>query len=1206
MVVDSLSNLELAGSAAVAAVYADSALQMAAKGYIDEAQATALISDGANKFLAGAQPKLDPNNLTAADIDVSEFSDSVSDEVAAVNAMTKNPQYVSADVLQNVAGDGGYLDGVFDNVDVLATIAFSSEDDMNGTTQGSAEFATQTQKMMKNVNDVLGNMNGAATNQKAKLLARGGGQKGDNATAQLNDLANSVATKSAQTATVALTSAAEGETVIFTSATQVVSGTKIVANPNDTATPPRCGVGDEGMTLPRGLIEQEAGRAVSCAFVKSLDNPFLSTKTKEKVRQSPTITTTASGTSRRRRRRRLAEDMAFESNECFPYLISMQLSNTSLEFDLDFKFGVGNFSWPSCEFWSTGETQWDTSGCFVYNISNSTITCGCTHLTTFSISKDEILPEANLLTSLDFRDLSGDNLVKYPIVWVTCLTFFLVAMTICIAVPYCKDVEERSVLAFEDVIYKSFQEQQLYQDIAGMEIKYMTEKMPNPHLLGRGLSKLGKNRESKKGLFGLQFNLWKSYLRNEHTLLALFQRTAGTNYSTQQRLGHFFMYVTGIMMVTGSFYGTTAINIVQSILISFFSSLFGTLPPVITKLLFVKSKPTVQKSKKHDIDEIEKRLGIDHKKGVGQDDAKHEDSDQEDGNKLEAVTSVTVTDQKEEEDDDQEGEGEGPVSTKAGDTLTTPDVNWADGGYASIRGFISEQGNFTLKAFTAHLSSVYADDDYDKKILAINEVRKALYDQLYPLPHFTRYIAWVLVILWSATCVVVSIVYGIQFDQAALAVANEDNPNAELYASSSCWNTTLSLQLEADASKAQFESDALDQKLAESGSYGGGDSASWLLSIAQSLLMSIILWQPMTLYIVTWIKLWAFTWHLKMATGPGVMIALVKNVCCAKNDDDENNDDDDNGPADQVRLRRDKSSIVANENRPFDVISFLGNDQWIIDDTDIADEVAATEWAEAQSGGLVELETIRQDEIVDAIAAIDVEDAAAHARTASAAANHVIGGTMTISDDALNLVTAAIDQAEIEDEIDEADANAATEDENDDILLFDTALGIMHSETLRSSDNNALAAPGTKDKPTHHTQVTSQSGIKLEDVAEYIEDIMIDVDDEDADDDNDDGLMDVVIDQVKAENENEKETAQKQQKDKKDQTQKKNDSNNDNVGDGNDDDDESEEMVDFINDIVSDHDGADGANNDVDEDEDEDDLMADVIDLVVSQKTERR
>ena len=102
--------------------------------------------------------------------------------------------------------------------------------------------------------------------------------------------------------------------------------------------------------------------------------------------------------------------------------------------------------------------------------------------------------------------------------------------------------------------------------------------MPNQDKLGQGIKPIITSPNDKKSLRKLQFELFKTYLRNDHTLLALFQRTAGTNFSLKQRLGCFFMYLATVMVVTAAFYGIEQSNPGQDIFASFMISLFSTLP----------------------------------------------------------------------------------------------------------------------------------------------------------------------------------------------------------------------------------------------------------------------------------------------------------------------------------------------------------------------------------------------------------------------------------------------------------------------------------------------------------------------------------------------------------------------------------------------------------------------------------------------------
>eukprot|EP01083_Nonionella_stella_P128448 389248_1 len=306
-------------------------------------------------------------------------------------------------------------------------------------------------------------------------------------------------------------------------------------------------------------------------------NYFVS-KQLNRTQQSNTVSVNIYNDIVMNRHRQLSESEPneYESTSCFPYLITMQLIdftyNDTMTLDTSYAF-------PSCDFWNVSDSLWDTSGCFVYDISDATIICACTHLTTFSISKDNLVPEANFFTQIDWRQFTLYNLYHYPTVWLTCLLVFVVFIFICGVSPLiCDKIKTKSIMAFEDIIYKSVKEDKLYKDIAGKEVKYLTDYMPNQHLLGRGLQTVAPTKEAKRSICRLQWKLYGTYLRNDHTLLSVVQRTAGTNISLKQRLGCFFMYLCTIMVVTGTFYGLEQSTPSQDVVASFIISLCSTMP----------------------------------------------------------------------------------------------------------------------------------------------------------------------------------------------------------------------------------------------------------------------------------------------------------------------------------------------------------------------------------------------------------------------------------------------------------------------------------------------------------------------------------------------------------------------------------------------------------------------------------------------------
>merc|ERR1712048_77811 len=147
-------------------------------------------------------------------------------------------------------------------------------------------------------------------------------------------------------------------------------------------------------------------------------------------------------------------------------------------------------------------------------------------------------------------------------------------------------------------------------------------------------------------------------------------------------------------------------------------------------------------------------------------------------------------------------------------------------------------------------------------------------------------------------------------------------------------NVSMDLQIENDASMRLFEEKQNMLAMYNSASYAGSDAQSWLLSIAQSLVTSLLLWQPLMIYIVTWLKLWMFTWNLKMSVGPKNIFQLLMRCCCTCGGDEGDEDDIDEEEMKEKSARnRRLSSVTSHGDRPLDIIGFLPHDAFVIDDT---------------------------------------------------------------------------------------------------------------------------------------------------------------------------------------------------------------------------------------------------------------------------------
>ena len=115
--------------------------------------------------------------------------------------------------------------------------------------------------------------------------------------------------------------------------------------------------------------------------------------------------------------------------------------------------------------------------------------------------------------------------------------------------------------------------------------------------------------------------------------------------------------------------------------------------------------------------------------------------------------------------------------------------------------------------------------------------------------------------------------------------------------------------------------------------YEVNDTSSWLLNVLQSLALSVFWWQPIAIYFLTWLKLWAFTWNLEFSDSVGTVLKLAFRVCrCCKR-----------GRAVAIeemhsveRMRT--MSTVGAQKRPLDVMSFYGNQHMFLKlDHELAD-----------------------------------------------------------------------------------------------------------------------------------------------------------------------------------------------------------------------------------------------------------------------------
>eukprot|EP01084_Bolivina_argentea_P133734 236048_1 len=447
--------------------------------------------------------------------------------------------------------------------------------------------------------------------------------------------------------------------------------------------------------------------------------------------------------------------LEFETNQCDPYLITIQsldtnifnnTSNGQFEYILDGK----NQIFPGCNFWNNSQNKWDQFGCFVYNFSveDRTVSCGCIHLTSFKLSSDDFRVEANILGAWHWRNLSSENLAKYPTVWIVQMIVFILVMCIC----FCnlEDHNNRSILAFEDIIFEHVKQEKIKNDVTGKEIEYIAKYLPNHHYLGEGLLKLSSGKDAKKLICLMQFWLFWVYLKNDHTVLSIFQRTKGTNLTTVARMGCFFMYLCTVMFATAIFYGVKQNTWFGDITASFLISFIGTTPVFIVKKIFLNSKPkiikrTINVDEFKDLDEINT-----YQEGIEMDESDPEDIDLLNDNNDE------INDKELNQIQNKSGESKHKSSLKRKSLLKTTKQY-----HTNLDLIKTNKMNTRQVTLKNALLEVKKTKSNAAQIKLANDVRITLFNTIYPLPHKYKLYAWVFLTIWTIFVVIMSMQYGV-------------------------------------------------------------------------------------------------------------------------------------------------------------------------------------------------------------------------------------------------------------------------------------------------------------------------------------------------------------------------------------------------------------------------------------------------------------
>ena len=371
--------------------------------------------------------------------------DAIITELATVTSITSNQEIVDAESTTTQLVEE-YLPDIFEAVDLFIDVSEDNDSSNISSTEvqdALYSIGEQSQELITNLEATLVDFINTANAT-------------DRAIDSVNSLSESLVDFATLAASTALARSDIGETFNYEVIeyddngnavnSKTVSASKFSAN-HTSSVKPSCGSTSENIEIPMTLMMDQSIGTFDCALMTSTRNNFVpkgSNNMDREQKSSSIVTANLYHSGSSSQRRRLSETIEFQTSRCSPYLITMRTRDDT-KYDLNLSLD-DSFDFPSCDFWNTNDSYWDTAGCFVYDITNESVVCGCTHLTTFSMSASDVLPEVNKLTGLGWHEFSIDNLLHYPVVWVTCLCIFIIFVVICCWNPGSSKVHVRSIL----------------------------------------------------------------------------------------------------------------------------------------------------------------------------------------------------------------------------------------------------------------------------------------------------------------------------------------------------------------------------------------------------------------------------------------------------------------------------------------------------------------------------------------------------------------------------------------------------------------------------------------------------------------------------------------------------------------------------------------------------------------------------------------
>ena len=424
---------------------------------------------------------------------------------------------------------------------------------------------------------------------------------------------------------------------------------------------------------------------------------------------------------------------------------------------------------PVCQFWDTQNGTWSQTGCWVSSYTTTTITCGCTHLTSISGSAENFSPSSNVKALWNiWQWLNWDSVFEQPILLLVLVTVTSISLARCCTSP---DYLNKPLIAWEDSIFDSFQESQMsnrYADHACLELSeiiLLEAMLPtnSKKKIGMGMNRVCRGAACE--MVKLHWALVNLYFNNEHTVFSVFNRSSGSNYSVKQRLACFLIYFYTVTALSAMFHGLHVQVVSCFITASIAISLMAVIPGRIITMFFKKSKPKVVESSrinkmifhlKPNLDLIQVQRSTLHQRGID-----------------------ALCDRKQ----------------------------------------IVRMG--VLRRCQEHQSAPTDGVDWNR-LTFVNQIRNRIFEEKYPYPYKVKKIMWILLIIWYLAMIAITLQYGIQFDSSLDIVENHSVPD--------CWENNFRERLNQRFT--EFYIDSQQESVAVDFGWDSiTDSQAWLLSI---------------------------------------------------------------------------------------------------------------------------------------------------------------------------------------------------------------------------------------------------------------------------------------------------------------------------------------------------------------------------------------